>query len=488
MTFQEQMPLSVFAPLWKAFPYLQGCFSPWQGHSLGDIAASSYGTAANKTQRTASQAVIDCMTAHTSTVLGTKAAAALGQSLHINNAVLSANLHALDCLPEMAQAIHAFALDRLALGQAGTVIPVLSCGGVSLQSQAYPRGLQSFRGDKPMRFPLFGSAWQNKVELNTPALTAQNLHDCAARWGATLPYEQRALEALLAQLLEPDSLKQTRFGDQITRANAWLCRQRFPDTQPLVVYLELEEIARQLLVRDLARPTSLIYRILFMPTVRRAVLHGLADVRGCWSKQTAAGAACSRTHSTGTVFFWAIDAKGRRCAMQLEEGRTAALLCPAMRLPFTPEALIQALQERRIYPGLFIAYMSLVYEHGLRCHGGIFLVHYLHTMLHCVHSVFTEHNEPLPPLPEPTALAAFALTVQTATEQGLAPSGALEMLAAGGLCHAQVQTMANTKLEDILPLSLASWALEYCPAARSTAWGQELQKASQHWKGIVIHP
>lgn len=53
----------------------------------------------------------------------------------------------------MVQAVPFFGLDRLAGGTPGAVIPVLSCGGVSLQSSAYPRGLQSFHADAPGTVP-----------------------------------------------------------------------------------------------------------------------------------------------------------------------------------------------------------------------------------------------------------------------------------------------------------------------------------------------
>jgi hypothetical protein len=487
MPLTAQQIFAAFSPLWQTFPYLPDCFAPWQELTLGEIAANSYN--ATKKTDSPSSAVIECMAAQTSKILGTAQGKALAQSLSKNNAVLSANLHGIDCLPEMVQAVHTFALDRLALGQQGTVIPVLSCGGVSLQSQAYPRGLQSFRGAHAVRFPLFSSASQNKVVLNAPALTSQEMLNSRAHWQKTLPYEQQALQAVLERLLSPQALAQERFSDQITQINAWLCQERYPDLQPLVVYLELEEIARQLLLRDLEKPTSLLYRILFLPAVRKALIQRLADVRGCWSSHAATGGAFSRDQNNGTLFFWGIDTKGRRCALQLREERGKLhLACSNYSLPFTPENLIQALRERSIYPGLFVAYMSLVYEHGLRCYGGIFLVRYLSTMLHHVREVFCAYNESLPPTPAATALAAFAITVQSATKQGLAPAGALEMLSAGGLKRAHMQSLAQTPLCDILPYSLALLGKEYCPTNGDAAWEKQLAQAAQSWKGIVLHP
>ena len=160
----DPLAMPIFKPLWEAFPYLPGCFAAWRGMSLGEISASAY--AAADGERRPSDAIVDCMAKHAARSLGNDVGEAVKRYFSRNSAVLSANLHGIDCLPEMVQAVPFFGLDRLAGGTPGAVIPVLSCGGVSLQSSAYPRGLQSFHADAPARFPLFRSSWQDTVELN----------------------------------------------------------------------------------------------------------------------------------------------------------------------------------------------------------------------------------------------------------------------------------------------------------------------------------
>ena len=166
----DPLAMPIFKPLWEAFPYLPGCFASWRGMSLGEISASAYATADG--ERLPSGAIVGCMAKHTARSLGNDVGDAVKRYFSRNSAVLSANLHGIDCLPEMVQAVPFFGLDRLANGEPGAVIPVLSCGGVSLQSSAYPRGLQSFHADAPARFTLFRSSWQDTVELNSPDLTA----------------------------------------------------------------------------------------------------------------------------------------------------------------------------------------------------------------------------------------------------------------------------------------------------------------------------
>ena len=478
----------LFKPLWDAFPYLPACFSRWEGMTLGDIAASTYGTADRPGRMAASAEAIDCMAALTARSLGPEAEAALRTSFSRSNAVLSANLHGIDCLPEMVQAVHFFGLDRLASGERGTVIPVLSCGGISLQSSAYPRGMLAFPEGQPIRFPLFRSAWQDTVELNAPALTERDVRAIRPLWHVSHPYIRQGLDTVVRHMLTPETLALERFGEQATGVNARLCAERFSDSRPVVVYLELEEVARALLFRDLERPDSLLHRALFVPHLRESLVRRLAGVRGCWSPKAAAGQALPRTESNGTVFFWGTDERGRRHPLRLTSSQGELRLeGTGVRLPFTPEAVVEALRDRLVYPGLFVSYMTLVFEHGLRCYGGRFLVNDLPTMIRHVCETFAERKEPLPPLPAETALAAFAVTVRARTSRGLFPAGMLEMAAAGGLDRTQLQFLANLPLEDVLPFSLAEWCLQYVPAQhRPPEWETALRDAAEHWKGITL--
>ncbi|WP_308775973.1 ATP-binding protein [uncultured Bilophila sp.] len=478
----DPLAMPIFKPLWEAFPYLPDCFAAWRGMTLGEIAASAY--AAADGGRRPSSVAVSCMAKHAARSIGEEAGAAIGRYFSRNNAVLSANLHGIDCLPEMAQAVAFFGLDRMAYGPPGTVIPVLSCGGVSLQSSAYPRGLQSFHAGAPARFPLFRSAWQDTVELNAPALAEGDVRSIAAHWKLTRAYEERGIAAVLRHLLAPGALALGRFGEQASRVNAGLFAALFPDARPVAAYLELEEIARELLIGDLARPDSVLGRALFTPRLREGILRRLAGVRGCWSPYAASGGELPRTAGNGTAFFWGVDGRGRRHPLRLSPGKDA-LECPGFRLPLAPEAVIGALRDRSVYPGLFVSYMTLVLEHGLRCHGGIFLVRYLPVMLRAVRDQFMECGEPLPPLPGRTALAAFAISMQARGPEGLFPAGMLELLASGGIRRADLQRLAGLPLEAVLPLSLARWCLDYIPREqRAPAWEAALRKVA--WDGLII--
>ena len=277
----DPLAMPVFKPLWEAFPYLPGCFAAWRGMSLGEISASAYATADG--ERRPSDAIVDCMAKHAARSLGNDVGEAVKRYFSRNSAVLSANLHGIDCLPEMVQAVSFFGLNRL------------------------------------------------------------------------------------------------------------------------------------------------------------------AGVRGCWSPCVASGGELPRTAGNGTAFFWGVDGRGRRHPLRLSPDN-GAFEFPGFHLPLVPEAVIGALRDRNIYPGLFVSYMTLALEHGLCCHGGIFLVRYLPTMLHAVRDLFMECGEPLPPLPGRTMLAAFAISMQARETGRLFPAGMLELLTSGGISRADLQRLADLPL------------------------------------------
>lgn len=479
----EALTKPLFEAVREAFPALPGCLAAWEGLTVGEAAAFDAPGAA-------SPAAIRCMGRLAARSLGEATGRALERRLARTPAVLSANLHGIDCLPEMAQAVHFFGLREL-LRPCGPderrVIPVLSCGGVALQSEAYPRGLLLFRGKgAPLRLPLFPAAMQDTIALKAPALTERGVLAMRQKWEASLSdAERRAVGGVLRHALAPETLALSRFGEQATRINALAGAERFPDIPRVdVVYLELEEVARELLIDDLQRPGSVPCRMLFHPALRRGIIERLADVRGCWSAAAAAGEPLPRTGGNGTIFFWDTDERGRRHPLRLvRDGALLLLERPGRAFPFTPECLADALRGGSLYPGLFAAYATLTLEHGLRCYGGLYLAHYLPRMIRAVSEAFGAEGEDLPRPPGFSPLAAFPLTVHARTPDGLIPAGLLELLRGGGLTREALAALARMPLADFLPASLWS-CRRYCvPHPRVEA--QPLPSGLD-WKGITL--
>lgn len=168
------------AALWAVLPHLPHLLEAWRGRTVGEV-AGQFGVPG--AAPAPSRALIDAMAGLAAASMGQGTARALRRRLERTPSVLSANHHAIECFPELAQAVHFFGLGELlarpgestettesaestgpaelagtgAAGQLGEpgavppsvaipgeprrVIPVLSCTTVSLQSQVYPRGL-----------------------------------------------------------------------------------------------------------------------------------------------------------------------------------------------------------------------------------------------------------------------------------------------------------------------------------------------------------
>ncbi len=396
---------------------------------------------------------------------------------------------------------------------AGTVIPILSCTTVSLQSQVYPRGLLLARrapapdGAHFMRLPLFPASMQDTVVCAAPPLTPQQVRASRSLWRklSLRPWERRATDALIDSHVDiPEVYALPRFGEQASLINARLCRQRFPDAPHVsVVYIELERLAARLLARDLADGASIVSRLLFDPAARRRILSRLAGTRGCWTAHAfdATTTPLPRTGSNGTAFFWTVDATGRRIPLRLDDTTRPVLTSGDRRFALEPEALAGALHEGLLMPGLFCSYVTLALQHGLRCHGGMFFTEYLPAMLDAVHDVLGE----CPAHCRATPLAALPLSVLF-DDRGTGddrddgaygghrdhgtdprPAGTVEMFAAGGLDAVRLRHLARTPADAVLPLSLRECYEECVPCGeRPAGWAERLVPHGTPWQGVTL--
>lgn len=483
--------------LWPLFPHLPDLLCQWENRPLRDIATAFAVTGK------ASAAARRVLTDMTRTALGPETAHALDFRLRHCPAVLSANYHGIECFPEMVQAIHFFALNDLtsppvrnpAVQVTQRVVPILSCSSVSLQSATYPRGLMLSRRNPrtmvPVHLPLFPSAHQNVMISQAPPLTARTKNLMERWWTNSAhelePWEREAVMSIAeAHLLRPCVLDLPSFSAQVTRINESLCRKRYPEADHVrIVYLDMEGAVRTLLKADLLDANSVVYRVLFQPDIRRRILDALTGVRGCWQRDAAAGDTLRRTGSAGTIFFWTVDNKGRRCPLTLRPPtgqEPAALEYQTTRFLLRPESILAALEAGQLVPSLFTVYTSLTLDHGLQCFGGIFLSRYLPTMIENVVQALAESAPPLPPL-----LAALPLGFQVRAGQTLRPAGAVELHAAGGLSRAQLDHFAQLRIPELLPLSLREWVLDYMPDnKRPSNWSAQLLELASRWRGIIL--
>lgn len=111
------------------------------------------------------------------------------------------------------------------------------------------------------------------------------------------------------------------YSAQATHINALLWRNLFSvrEEAPVLLYIELEQIAAHLLLQDLLDQDSLASTLLFDGDVRSVLLEQLNGVQGCWtltSRSAAmAGVELPSGDNGGTLFFWGVDESGLRVAL-----------------------------------------------------------------------------------------------------------------------------------------------------------------------------
>ena len=510
-------------PLLAFLPYLPQKLQAWAGRTLEDIASEFNAPGMDGPP---SEAIRTCLMSMVRPVLGDDIAEAFGERLQYCPAMLAANHHGIDCFAEQVQAVHFFGLSsflqskQTKIGKSRHVknithttygahakrtpkhcthvIPVLACSGVPLQSYSYPRGFLTARVEdiqSGIRLPLFPSSLQNTLVYKAPALTAENVLAAREKWDTSHLETWKLFTAdtfINEHILQKEVLELPKLCDQFMKINASLCAERYPDYPHIaVIYLDLEELARNMLLHDLQNPVSIMYTILFNSEVRDKIVEKLAGSRACWTHSATQGHDLPRTGSNGSVFFWYINEKGQRCPLTFhrESGRNVPVLrYKDFRLPLTPEAISMALANKQIYSGLFTTFTSLHLEHGLRGYGGIYMVNYLPHMLNIVQSVFREFALKIQKYTSFMSLASVTFTVQIEERlsKNRVPAGALEFAALGGLRQNNMERLGKLFIEKILPLSIQEWSLEHLPKAQQTAsLKQELLALSKEWRGII---
>ncbi|MEK9159394.1 MAG: hypothetical protein AAB383_01555 [Patescibacteria group bacterium] len=261
-------------------------------------------------------------------------------------------------------------------------VVVLSCSSVSLNNEDYPRGL------------LFHSAKNDSYELQKLSILPSNSHSSLVygfrpynleeivkiekalreklRNGEVSTAEADQLFAVLTEIYKkPEILSAPSLCDQFTQINAELWQKIFknePQAKSLI-YVELETLVTELLLENHLQSASLIHKLIFDPN-HATLLDAL----------TAAMEEFLRQGNLATHLFWWVNPeKNTRTKLQRKDGQ----LCTEdgrFSLPFTPEAVAQALREKALMPNLLLIYTVVHLYYGFNCLGGFNQMHYLHAM------------------------------------------------------------------------------------------------------------
>ena len=434
-----------------------------------------------------------------SATLGPALAASTVEDLERSPMVLTANHHGVDFFAQSLNSSLAFSLRSVPGAPAPSTTPVFACGAVPLNNFTYPRGLLAYRGGDadrlPVRIPVFPDRMKRHLVSTARGVTGDMIErakTCADRLieqGVVAPDLAEPIHQVLArEYADSAVLGESCYSRQAVKLNHRIWKRLFRHSQPPreIVYLELEKVAARLLALDLLDENSVAWRTFFDPAVRSLVLDTLDGKRACWNRR-ALDERLRRSESRsearpgaaggGTVFFWAVDGAGRGVPLDFSgSGPGVASLVGVdghgrrLSFPVDPSALVEALDRRSLIPSLFTSYLTISLARGVSCIGGYYQAEYLPVMQQAVVSAFAGQGgsdcsvaRAVASIPTHGYLSGMQAVMSEVRDRTLAPAGALEIMAGGGLCDADLERIGNLTVGEAHLASVVDTVMDAAP-------------------------
>ncbi len=397
--------------------------------------------------------------------------------LTANPVVLTANHHGADYFAQSIQGTLIFALNRLLLPQSPTV-PVFAVGNIPLNNLTFPRGMLLYRVNQsqlkkmPLKVPLFPDRLKRIMVSHTPKFDQSMALRLKKRLRQMVIKNQIAsdLGNIASAILDndychPDVMSLSDYSQQATVLNNRIWKQLFRNQKPYanLLYLEIDKVIIQLLFDDLTDTQSLIYQVMFEEELCEHTLEALNRVKGCWDN-TALNKRIAphflnknqkySNHNAGTVFFWGIDASGRRIPLALTKINASPRVLRGIsddgkdwEIPFTSHSLLEGLKQRKLLPSLFTCFLTTAFARGIVCIGGYHQGEYLPLMKQgLVASLrqlgYQDVAHLIEQVPTDNYLSGMiAVMSKTARGDGLTPAGPVEIIAGRGVTRDDIEQM-----------------------------------------------
>ena len=437
---------------------------------------------------------------YTHETLGSELGDTISEELREMPQVLTANHHGIDTFAQSTQSNLLFSMRKRLDGKPVKTIPVLACGSVPMNNLTYPRGLLIYAtsaasGDGGVcKLPLFPDSYKRKLVSVAGPFTAEML--CRSRARAKKLVEDdkvdRSLESALNTVFDDFADIGQEFpgyGRQATVVNHrfWQHLFRGQSCRSELVYIELENIVCRLLEKDLFDKSTICHQLMFDPELRTRLIENLDGQRGCWqyqqpvrpcSSETAAESVSGTDLAQGTMFFWGVDAKGRKIPLCIvEDGKGARVDLRGIddrgqlwTIPFTPADILRGLQDGRLLPSIFTSYLLVSIARGVSCIGGYYQADYLPIMQKAVIDVLrSDSGETVKSIDtrklRPDLYLSGMQTIGLKSDGQLLPAGPLEIIACGGLDADQYQQIGEVTVLQSHIASLYDTVMDVAPRA-----------------------
>ena len=266
------------------------------------------------------------------------------------------------------------------LGSSCAGIPIMPGGQVELGSSTYARGLCMYTSkDKKNLLPIFPEK-PSVMACFANSISDELMGRFRHRYIELGKDEKtvQVLDEIFSGVYETEEVRNSqRFEDQVSRIGVSLFKGMFREGAPTVLYMEMEELLTPLLIRELSEGKSLLSYLLTDENAVR-VLNSVPMEDGSLLSQ---------------VLFRAVDEKGRKIVLNFTESFTLeGKDWRGNEVTFQADAenLIELLNERRIYPGIFLLAVISFFERGITWFGGAFQSLYLPKWQKCFCEVLKE--------------------------------------------------------------------------------------------------
>ena len=393
---------------------------------------------------------IDCATESIRVTQGAQAALCLRKELETSFCIQTANHHGVDFHPEFAQGNLLFALG------CHHAVPIMGCGGVVGNNEAFPRGILLGRSSGKQisnftRVPILPDKHRHSFVSVREAFTEQTIIAAQKRLSKIVlrPQEKTICERLIEQLYRnPHTLAQPNFRSQAAVMNAMLWQMVSDKTDlPPLMCLDLQMLSTTLVAQDLEK-NGLTATLFCSPSWLRDLSRALDSVPGCWQID------CGQIKH-GTFLFWRIEPQGQ-CIPLKPNASYTYLEAPNFSLKLAPTTLCQALQAHDILPSLFTMFFTLAMLRGVNCRGGVLQSEYLPAMAKGVELTLAKHGvgEATLAIAVSPPLTGLLPLICLEEQTGFFPAGVVDWLIYGGLTLKLITALQTIDMTTALAISL----------------------------------
>ncbi|MCP3890183.1 MAG: hypothetical protein GY702_15125 [Desulfobulbaceae bacterium] len=461
-------------------PVLKETLSRYGNIPLGDYLDTLKPSATPPLQ--SRQDFIDIYRQEVASLLGESIGEKAAEEIECWPMLLTANHLGVDFFSQSVQSSLLFFLLKRRITSSPVIVPVIACGSVPLNNVTYPLGVLLYKlnndsYDKvPKKLPLFANKMKRTLVSAAPPFDrvmverAQNRLEKMVVQEEIDPLQAAVLQQIFEQDYDaPGVMDLSDYSRQSLVLNNRIWQRLFSKekAQSHIVTLDMEHIVSRLLEGDLNNKQSLVWSILMDHDLRSRILEQLDNKRACWNiselrqRLNPGNTDAPRNQvpaSSGTVFFWGVDARSQRIPLLLvDNGGNRWALKGAddkgkvTEIPLSVDSILSALRSRRLLPSIFTSYTVLAFARGLTCLGGYYQAEYLPMMQKELVTALREtgsyHEEArLVEGTETNSYLSGMQAVMVGDTDALVPAGPVEIIAGGGL--------SDQDLNQILSLSV----------------------------------